>query len=177
MKDLIITKENCKDFKKLKECGNIDLRQGATLKTKLTKKLDYKSVDNKMFVILHEKPTKGIRILTGYNLISFENKIIKKEACYVAEKDGVFAHGLTIKKAIGDLNFKIISEKLKKDPIKKDTKFTVKYYRLLTGACDFGVRSFMEQNKIAFEIIGDETVELKPIKAIDLLPILEKNNA
>jgi hypothetical protein len=96
---------------------------------------------------------------------------------FIAEKNKSTAHGKTIKKAISDLEFKFIAEKIKKDPIKADTKITVKYYRLLTGACDIGCRNWMQNNKIDFKIIGDDTVEIKPILAKDLLPILEKSNA
>jgi hypothetical protein len=96
---------------------------------------------------------------------------------FVCEKGDYTAHGKTLKKAIHDLEFKIISEKLKKEPIKDDTKFTVKYYRLLTGACDSGVRGWMVQNNIPFKVIGDDTVELKSMLAKDLLPLLEKTNA
>ncbi len=96
---------------------------------------------------------------------------------FIAQKEKYTAHGKTIKKAIVDLEFKFIAEKLKNDPIKEDTSFTVKYYRLLTGACDGGCRSWMQKNNIPFRIVGDDTVEIKPIKAKDLLPVLEKSNA
>jgi len=96
---------------------------------------------------------------------------------YVAKKGKFTAHSKTVKKAIVDLEFKKVAEKLKKDPIKEDTLFTVKYYRLLTGACDNGVRQWMQNNKIPFKVIGEDTVELKPMKAKELLPILEKTNA
>jgi hypothetical protein len=104
-------------------------------------------------------------------------------------QDGKFtSHGKTIKKAIIDLRFKKVSEKLKNDPIKKDTLFTVKYYRLLTGACDSGCRHWMQANNIPFIVKGkgndEETLladknrkESKGMKAIDLLPLLEKSNA
>lgn len=75
------------------------------------------------------------------------------------------------------MEFKFISEKLKKEPITENTEFTVKYYRLLTGACDSGCRNWMLNNNIPFKVVGDDTVELKPIKAKELLPILEKSNA
>ena len=106
----------------------------------------------------------------GYNIYTTTNG-------YVAEKGNYTAHGNTIKKCIEDLEFKIIAEKLKNEPIKKDTEFTVKYYRLLTGACDLGCRSFMQNNNIPFNVIDNNTVEIKPIKAVDLLPMLEKSNA
>ena len=97
---------------------------------------------------------------------------------FIAQKGDFTAHGKTVKKAIQDVEFKIVAEKLKKEPIKKDTLFTVKYYRLITGACDSGCRDFMQKNHIPFKITDDgDTIELKPMKAADLLPILEENNA
>lgn len=44
--------------------------------------------------------------------------------------------------------------------------FSIQYYRLLTGACEFGVREWMKDNKI------DEGITAK-----ELLPILERTNA
>jgi hypothetical protein len=96
-----------------------------------------------------------------------DNKKVKKHECYVAEKDNFFAHGNDIKKAISDLQFKIVADKLKKEPIHEDTEITVNHYRLITGACELGVKSWMEQNNITVE----------SIKAKDLLPILKKTNA
>jgi hypothetical protein len=96
---------------------------------------------------------------------------------FIARKGNFTAHGKTVKKAIIDLGFKKISEKLKNNPIKADTEFTVKYYRLLTGACAEGCRSWLQNNNIPYKMVGSEPVELKPIKAKDLLPILEKSNA
>jgi hypothetical protein len=133
-------------------------------------------------VVETERTSNGIKIYSGYNFLSMEKNKIEKEACYVAEKDGFYAHGDTPRKAIGDLQFKIVAEKLKKEPINKDTKFTVKYYRLLTGACDFGVRSWMKANNIPFDVVNsgtstEETVENKPMTAKELLPLLEKTNA
>jgi len=57
---------------------------------------------------------------------------------FIAQKEdkAETAHGNTVKKAIGDLEFKFVAEKLKKEPIKKDTIITDMYYRLITGACE-----------------------------------------
>ena len=86
---------------------------------------------------------------------------------FIAQKDEYAAHGKDVKKAIEDLRFKIISEKLKNEPIKKDTIIDVKYYRLITGACEQGCNSFINANGLKKE----------SYKASELLPILEKNNA
>ncbi len=96
---------------------------------------------------------------------------------FIAKKGEYTAHGKTIKKAIQDVEFKVIAEKLKKEPINADTMFTVKYYRLLTGACDNGVQNWMRNNNIPFKVVDGETVEEKPIAAKELLPMLEKTNA
>ena len=48
-----------------------------------------------------------------------KGKLIK-EVAFVAEKEGFFAHGESVKKAISDLQFKMMSEKLKKEPTKED---------------------------------------------------------
>lgn len=52
------------------------------------------------------------------------------------------------------------------EPIKEDTILTIQYYRLLTGACEFGVKEWMSSNNIN-----------EGITAKELLPILEKTNA
>jgi hypothetical protein len=177
-----ISKGATADFPALATSGNIWIREGATLKHTLLDDLYYKSVDNILFVIESQKIVKGITILIGYNLKRFEKGKAIKEHCFVAEKDNFFAHGNTVKKAIEDLNFKIISEKLKNDPISENTECTVKHYRLVTGACDLGVRSWMKSNGLEFEIVGENTihectVEKKPILAKDLYVILEKTSA
>jgi len=124
-------------------------------------------IDRKLFFIENTHTKEGVKIYSGYNFISMSNKMINKESCFVAEKQGFYAHGLTVKKAISDLQFKIISETLKKEPIKKDTIIDINYYRLITGACQHGVDYFIKQNGL----------KKFKYKAVDLLPILEKNNA
>jgi hypothetical protein len=151
----------------LARSGNIYLREGATLTCRSTKKLNYKSVDNTMFVTEQAKPSKGIKIMSGYIVKNIENGKINKEKCFVAEKENYSAHGKTIKKAVGDIHFKLMAEKIKNNPINKDTVITIQYYRTLTGACEFGCKSWMETNGIK----KDE------MKAVELLPLLEKTNA
>ena len=101
---------------------------------------------------------------------------------FVCVKGNYSAHGKTIRKAIEDLEFKLVSKKFKTEPIKPDTPMTVKHYRLITGACDNGVRSWMRENNIPFKVLNagtdeEETVEESPMLAEDLLPILEESNA
>ncbi|WP_434127509.1 hypothetical protein, partial [Enterococcus faecium] len=78
-----------------------------------------------------------------------------------------FAHGDTIKKAISDVQFKLVAEKIKNEPILPGTIITVMYYRTVTGACELGCKDFIERNSLKKE----------EYRADELLPILEKNNA
>ncbi|WP_316743726.1 hypothetical protein, partial [Pedobacter antarcticus] len=141
--------------------------EGATLNIPQTKNLEYKSVDNTLFVVEKEKTSKGIKIYTGYVITKIEEGKAVKKHCFVSEKDGFYAHGETVKKSISDLQFKIVAEKLRNEPILPDTIVTVNHYRLVTGACEAGVKSWMEQNNITSE----------SIKASELLPLLRKTHA
>ena len=128
--------------------------------------LKWKSVDRNLFIIESTKPKGDIIIYKGYNVIGVKDNVIQREDCYVAESGEFYAHGKSMKKAVEDLQFKLISEKLKNEPINKDTVIDIKYYRLVTGACEFGVKSFIESNGLK-----------ESYKACELLPILESNHA
>ena len=147
--------------------GDLYVYSNVTLNIKFLNKVNYIVADSKVFYIKSKKSSKGIVIYSGFNIKGVKNcKIKEHDIIYLASKDEFFAHGETIKKAVEDLQFKVVSEKLKKDPIKEDTILTIQYYRLLTGACEFGVKEWMSSNKI------DEGITAK-----ELLPILEKTNA
>ncbi|MGJ1499648.1 hypothetical protein ACR79R_20210 [Sphingobacterium spiritivorum] len=157
--------------------GSIYVRQNAKLNIPQTKGLNYISVDRTLFVIEKEKTSRGVKIYTGYVITSIAEGKANKQNCFVGSKDDFFAHGETFKKAICDLNFKIVSEKLKNDPIKADTLFTVEKYRIITGACDLGCREFMNRFQIPYTVENDQTVEAEPMRADKLLPFLRKSNA
>ena len=115
------------------------------------KKLSYCFFDGILSKVLSVKKTKGYIIYTT----PFE---------YIAQKDGKTAHGKTVKKAISDLEFKFLSEKLKNDPINENTIITDQYYRAVTGACESGIENWKKNNNIT----------VNEITAGELLPILEK---
>ena len=127
-----------------------------------------------MFIIENERTSKGVKIYFGYNFKKIYNSGIIKEVCYVAEKDNFFAHGVDIKTAISDLQFKIVSEKLKNEPITEETIITINYYRLITGACEFGTKSWIKEN---IKPEKQEIITAEGILAKDLFDILEKTNA
>ena len=146
--------------------GNLHILANAKLEAAFLKDLKWKAVDRNLFIIESTKSKADITIYKGYNAKGVKDNIIKKEDCYVAECGKFYAHGKSIKKAVEDLQFKLISEKLKNEPINKDTVIDIKYYRLVTGACEFGVKSFIESNGLK-----------ESYKASELLPILESKHA
>jgi hypothetical protein len=101
-------------------------------------------------------------------------KIHSTKEFYLVTNGETHAHGETLKQAKADFEFKLIAERLKKDPIKEDTIITIQYYRIVTGACEMGVRNWINS---VFTGKDKDHVLLSGIKAKDLLPLLEKNNA
>jgi hypothetical protein len=101
---------------------------------------------------------------------------IHSETDFWMVTDGAFthAHGDTLKEAKEYYRFKIESERFKNEPITADTVIKIQHYRAITGACEFGVKEWMEQN---FSEKEREAIAKKGIKAADLLPILEKTDA
>ena len=146
--------------------GSLNIYSNAKLDAPFLKGLKWKSIDNYLFVIESTKVKGDTIIYKGYNIKNVKDNVITKDECYVAEQGTFYAHGKTIKKAVEDVNFKDISEKLKKEPINKDTIIDIKYYRLITGACEWGVQSFIKGNGLK-----------ESYKASELLPILEQSNA
>ena len=77
-----------------------------------------------------------------------------REVFLVTDGKGTYAHGSTIKKAKEDLLFKIDKNKnldsfksLKLDS-KISYKNAIECYRLITGACEYGTKKFIETNNI-----------------------------
>ena len=123
------------------------------------------------------KNKKVVVVLPAYNAALTLEKTFKEIPfeivddvilCDDASKDD------TLEKAKEDFRFKLIADKLKKDPIKKETVITVQYYRIVTGSCELGVKNWIDNT---FENDKKADVLKNGIKAKELLPILEKTNA
>ena len=79
----------------------------------------------------------------------------KRDVCFlVTDGNGLYAHGNTIKEAKADLMYKISSDKSKEnyknltiDSI-LSLENAIKCYRVITGACYFGVKDFVEKNNL-----------------------------
>lgn len=98
----------------------------------------------------------------------YKVKKINQEKEFFLIVEGEFsAHGQTLKEAKKDLEFKILQDRIKKEPIYPDTIISVDKYRAITGACTHGVQMWLQENKITE----------KEMKAKDLFPLLKKTNA
>jgi hypothetical protein len=153
--------------------GSLDL-EGTGITTK-----DVKKPSSTLFKFKNKKYISADGILSEVitkkgNVYTIKN-IGKKINGYLVT-DGKFthSHGDTMQKAKEDFKFKLVSEKLKKDPIKEDTVITIQYYRTITGACESGVKNWMDR---VFNEKEKAIILKSGIKAKDLLPILAGNNA
>ena len=154
----------------LAQCGDNCFRYNAALTSVRIgqHKLNVKNIDGYCYVIESHKTSKGIAIYSGYNLDKVNDGKTIKTQSFVAQKDEFTAHGETIQNAVRDLHFKINAEQIRNSPINADTKITMQHYRIITGACEQGCKSWMTQNNIPFDT---------EISAKELLPILQKTSA
>ena len=87
--------------------------------------------------------------VTVYECKDFSNKI-----SYVARSGDKFSHGETIEKSISDLRYKISSRDTSRfssweiDDIKPIEEL-IEAYRVVTGACEAGVKMFLENKKLS----------------------------
>ena len=87
--------------------------------------------------------------VTVYECKDFSNKI-----SYVARNGDKFSHGETIEKSISDLRYKISSRDASRfssweiDDIKSIEEL-IEAYRVITGACETGVKMFLESKDIS----------------------------
>jgi len=140
---------------------------------------DYTKLNNAIISWQNGKYIKADGIFTevlGKKGRTYTVRGLNSEKVYylVTDGKGTHAHGDSIEKAKEDLRFKKIAEKLKAEPIKEDTVITIQYYRIITGACEAGVRNWIDKT---FE--GDKKARIldKGIKAKDLLKFLKEDNA
>ena len=102
-------------------------------------------------------------------------RIGKEEISYmVTDGKCLFAHGETPEEAKQDLRYKKMANRLKNEPINPDTIITMQYYRIVTGACKLGIKTWIESNIPEGK---KEKVMAKGLPAKELLPMLEKSGA
>ena len=83
-----------------------------------------------------------------------------EEYYIVTDGNGIYAHGETLEEAKADLSFKILSATIKNTRIKPDTIINKQYYRVVTGACEYGCDKFIKQYGLKKEYRADELIEI-----------------
>jgi len=149
---------------KFENQGSVDLRSCTTLNY-LGKKLKLKYIDGFTMIIDSSKQKDDFTI---YKAKYFKGVALNDmPKCIIAERDGYFSHGETIKQAIESVNFKYLQNNLNLDElvseIKNKNTVSKNEYRLLTGACEFGVNQFCKDNNISDDELPLDKV-LKIIK-------------
>ena len=119
-----------------------------TLKIKLTLNLDaklswqngkYRKIDTIFCEVVKQRQ----------NLMQVK---INNKTAFIFNKDGIYAHGKTVKQAYYDWLFKTSDrdvskyEGIKGDEV-HDLEFWIISYRTITGACSFGTNNYLENNK------------------------------
>ena len=127
------------------------------------KKLKIRHIDGETMIIQSSKEKDGFIISKALYLKGGELK--NMPSCYIAEKENLYAHGESMKKAIEDVNFKYMQINLDKNKLVSQIKargtITKNDYRLLTGACQMGVNNFCsELNIIEDEISVQKALEI-----------------
>ena len=115
--------------------------------------------DSCFYTLLNQEFTE-VQIIDGMATIIQRKKqnVIKGlslnslEPCFIYEKDGIYAHGETLKQAYRDWLFKTSDRDVSKyEDISPDDVYDLDFwivaYRTITGACSFGTNEFLETHK------------------------------
>jgi len=135
--------------------GNLDLNSNLKQKLKNYTKLDI----TKPITFQNGKYTKVDGIFTEVvnkrgNVYKVKKLNQTKEFYIVTDGNDKFSHGETLKEAKEDLIYKINSnlDKSKYKDLTLESKLTfeegIEAYRVITGACSFGVKDFVTTNKV-----------------------------
>ena len=94
-------------------------------------------------------------------------EFLDKTPSYVVKKGDTFSHGKTIKEAVEDLKYKISNRDFSEFEVwknKLDDKISIDDaiagYRVITGACEFGVKEFVKSIKIPKTLTPNKVIEL-----------------
>jgi hypothetical protein len=74
--------------------------------------------------------------------------------CYVAERDGVFAHGETVRAAVEDLEYKLTDRANVAEvasQVRDSGRVTLPQFRAITGACREGIRAHLRDHGVDLE--------------------------
>jgi len=107
--------------------------------------------------LVSQKKMKGITVFTVQDW--------KKKKSFVVKRGEQFSHGETVDKAIESLRYKLSDRdttRFKKWTLKTkvSAEDAIQAYRAITGACEFGVKSFCESKTIPEKLTISEVVKI-----------------
>ena len=119
-----------------------DILKDSCFYTLLNQKFTEVQIIDDMATIIQRKKQ---NVIKGLSLSSLE-------PCFIYEKDGIYAHGETLKQAYRDWLFKTSDRDVSKyEDISPDDVYDLDFwiiaYRTITGACSFGTNEFLETHK------------------------------
>ena len=140
---------------------------------------NYTLLENRLLFWCNGKYVKADGIFTEViskkgRVYTIKNIGSDKHYYLVTDHKSTHAHGETIEQAKTDFRFKQIAAKLQNEPIKADTVITIPYYRAITGACEMGVRQWMDGT---FTAKQQADILKNGITAKELLPLLTGKHA
>lgn len=118
--------------------------------------------DGSKMVVLSKKKANDITIYKTIYLSDFLREAKNKRVQYVASNGEFNAHGRDIKEAMEDLQFKILKSKNVQENIERICKqgfMTANDYRVITGACRYGINKWLAKNGYTWE-------DTKPIEEV-----------
>ncbi len=108
--------------------------------------------------LISKKKLKDIEVFTVENFLDHKEE-------FVVKRGETFSHGETVEQAIKDLRYKLsdrdttrFKEWTPKTKITLDD--AIQAYRAITGACEFGVKSFCESKKLPEKLTVSKAIEL-----------------
>ena len=154
--------KGCKTLTKIKipnsiACVGFDAFDDCTSLKEITYKGKTRKVsciDGWCMELVHSRKYDKYTIHKGYHFPDYET------VYYVAECDGKYAHGKTAKEAIRDLEFKLCKDRgieQYKGLTLNDKVNGYEFYRIMTGACHAGVKSYCDRT--GTDINGEYTIQ------------------
>jgi hypothetical protein len=121
------------------------------------------NIDGITSILISEKVSKEGYTIKKCRRPKFEDKELIGDIHYIVSKDNVHSHGSSIKEAMKDYSFKLQkregAEKYKEMTLEtiKPLDYWITCYRIITGACKYGVNEFLNS------ISKKETYSLKEV--------------
>jgi hypothetical protein len=128
-----------------------------------------KTIDGMLCIILRQKAFNNeIEYYKAQYFKGMRNSQIALIDCHILESNNVFSHGITLKAAMRDLQFKLAKDRGADQYRKFDKNHqfpfeeAVAMYRIITGACQFGTEHFILSlgNKVQISYSPEEIIKV-----------------